>query len=147
MDLAGEIGSMGLWSARSTSTLSEAGDLPLASGRGVGFSTILAQNTDRLSQLDADGQARVAAEEFVASSLIFPVLKQLRESNQAWGPFAPGRHEQMFSSLLDGEVASQIARASSFPLVEQLARDLRRMSEGADSPSAGEAPRAVDLEG
>ncbi|MEM1422778.1 MAG: rod-binding protein [Planctomycetota bacterium] len=82
-------------------------------------------------QKRADAEARAAAEEFVAVALVQPILTQLRESNNAWGPFAPGAHEKQFGALLDAEYASRIARASGFGLVDRLANDLRRVASPA----------------
>ena len=76
----------------------------------------------------AQAESRAAAEEFVAVALVQPILTQLRESNNAWGPFAPGAHEKQFGSLLDAEYASRIAPASGFGLVARLASDLRRFA-------------------
>ncbi|GAB4544225.1 MAG: hypothetical protein Tsb0013_01160 [Phycisphaerales bacterium] len=75
----------------------------------------------------AEAQARATAQEFVAVALVQPILAQLRESNNAWGPFAPGAHEKQFGALLDAEYASRIARASGYALVDRLASDLQRM--------------------
>ena len=74
------------------------------------------------------GEAREAAEEFVAGALVLPVLKQLRETSSAWGPFAPGQHEKTFGGLLDQEIASRIVQASNFGLVDRLAHDLLKHS-------------------
>ncbi|TVQ59737.1 MAG: hypothetical protein EA379_10070 [Phycisphaerales bacterium] len=70
--------------------------------------------------------ARDAAEEFVAMAMIQPVLAQLRETNAAASPFAPGDAERRFGFLLDGEYARRIAKAQDFPLVDAVARDLLR---------------------
>lgn len=67
---------------------------------------------------------RRAAEEFVALSLVQPVLARLRADNQAWGPFAPGAHEKQFGPLIDAEIALRMTRASNFPLVDAVARQL-----------------------
>lgn len=70
--------------------------------------------------------ARKAAEELVAITFVEPVLKMLRETSQAAPPFAPGEGEREFGALRDAEFARQIVRAAHFPLVDRLARDLRR---------------------
>jgi Rod binding domain-containing protein len=72
----------------------------------------------------AKAEARATAEEFVAVALVQPLLAQLRESNNAWGPFAPGAHEKQFGAMLDAEYASRIARASGYGLVDRLSNDL-----------------------
>ncbi len=94
-----------------------------ASG-GPSFSSVLGRFKPDVATMSPEEKARAAAEEFVATSLVLPVLKQLRETNEAWGPFKPGRHEKVFGDMFDGEIASQIVSAQNFPLVDRLARDL-----------------------
>ena len=69
-------------------------------------------------------EAREAAEKLVAQTLILPVLKQLRESNEAAPPFAPTEGEKQFGALMDQQIAEDITKAAGFPLVDRLARDL-----------------------
>tara|TARA_R110000782_G_scaffold13976_14_gene40993 strand:+ start:1470 stop:1862 length:393 start_codon:yes stop_codon:yes gene_type:complete len=69
-------------------------------------------------------KAREAAEMLVSTTLIVPVLKQLRESNNAAEPFAPTQGEKQFGALLDHRLAYDIVKASNFPMVDRLARDL-----------------------
>lgn len=67
-------------------------------------------------------EAREAAEGLVATSFIKPILSQLRESNNAPPPFGPTSAEKQFGSLLDNELADEIARASQFPIVDRLVK-------------------------
>jgi hypothetical protein len=83
---------------------------------------------------DAKSQARQAAEEFVAQSLVLPILKSIREQNQAAPPFGPGPYEQNIGSLFDMEVATRLVKAQRFPIVDAVARNLLR--EKATAPSA-----------
>lgn len=76
-------------------------------------------------------RARSAAEEFVAQALVFPILKLMRETNQAAAPFAPGDYEKSIGSLHDVETAARIVRASNFPLVDAVARNLLKRQERA----------------
>jgi hypothetical protein len=69
--------------------------------------------------------ARDAAESFIASSLIQPILKQLRQTNNAAEPFAPGAAEKQFAPLMDQIWAEQMVRASHWPLVDRVAQHLR----------------------
>lgn len=98
---------------------------------------------DIRSQLatDATQRAREAAQDFVAIAFVAPVLKQLRDSNNAAPPFAPGAAEKQFGSLMDQQVARQVVRASHFPLVDRVARDLLRTGRATrpqtDLPTAG----------
>lgn len=74
----------------------------------------------------ADKKARETAEQLVAVVLVQPILKQLRESNQAAEPFKPTRGEQQFQGMLDAKLAQQITQSARFPLVERLTRDMRQ---------------------
>lgn len=74
----------------------------------------------------AEAKSRAVAQEFVSVAFIQPLLKQLRDTNQAWGPFQQGQAEKQFGAMLDAEYASRISRASTNTLVERLAQDLRR---------------------
>jgi Rod binding domain-containing protein len=85
---------------------------------------------------EAEGDRAVeAARSFVSTALVEPILKQLRETNEAWGPFKPGKHEAQFRSMLDARIAERVVSASEWPLVERLARDLRSRSETGDASS------------
>ena len=116
------------------------------SARRASFSSILSKFGDGFEHLSPAEKSRSVAEEFVASSLIFPILKELRQSNNAWGPFAQGRHEETFGAMLDIEIASQIVRASNFPLVDRLARDLLRHQEGKAAPTSSQGAGVLDQE-
>lgn len=89
--------------------------------RVIGTETAPAGTDEELSPKE---QARVAAEEFVALSLIQPIFKKMREMNDAAPPFAPGPAEKQFGALMDAEIAQRIVRASGFPVVDQVARNL-----------------------
>lgn len=80
-------------------------------------------------------QAEKTAREFVSMSLVQPILAQLRKTNAAWGPFKPGNHEQQFGPLIDAEVAMRITRASNFPIVDAVARNLMTHAEGGEKPA------------
>jgi Rod binding domain-containing protein len=54
-----------------------------------------------------------------------PMLKLLRDSNNAAPPFAPGPAEKQFRSLMDVELAQRIVNSANFPLVDALARRLK----------------------
>ena len=93
---------------------------------------------------------REAAEELVAMTLVQPILAQLRESSLAAEPFAPSEGEKRFGAMHDAQVARQIVRSSRFPLVEELARQMRERSgttEGLDDAQRddGEKPNRIDL--
>lgn len=90
-------------------------------GRPAPFQSILAPSR---VERTPEQKARDAAESFVAQALVLPVLKQLRESNRAATPFAPGPYERSIGSLFDAETAARIVRAERFPLVERVAQNL-----------------------
>lgn len=103
-----------------------AGDSENDSTRGTPrFAAILgrSQNTEDLTPQE---KARGAAQQFVAIALVQPILKQIRETNQAAPPFAPTGGEKQFQGLFDTEIAQRIVRAAHFPLVDRLAGDLLR---------------------
>lgn len=91
---------------------------------------------DVLSKFGGDGtpeeKARKAAEEFVASSLVKPVLQQLRESNKAQAPFAPGPYEKQFGPMMDNEIASRMVKSRGWGIVEAVERQLLKASGKAE---------------
>ena len=94
------------------------------------FSSILARDLSKPSS--PERSARESAEQLVAISLVQPVLKQLRDSDRAAPPFAPTQAERQFRSLMDAELAQRLVRASNFPLVDRLARDLLTRTQTTD---------------
>jgi len=81
-------------------------------------------------------QARKTAEEFVSLSLVQPVLAQLRKTNEAWGVFQPGAYEKQFGPLMDAEIAMRMTKASNFPLVDAVARNLLKFAQRSVNPEA-----------
>jgi hypothetical protein len=80
-----------------------------------------------LSRARADGPTtqqdiRAHAEEFVSSALVQPVLKLLRESNQAAAPFKPSAGEKSFRGMLDAAWANQLVRSGNWELVDRIAK-------------------------
>jgi len=82
---------------------------------------------------------RETAEELVAITLVQPVLAQMRESSFAAEPFAPTDAEKRFGAQYDAAIARQIVRSGRFPLVDQLARQMRLRSESAGLSRGAEA--------
>ncbi len=67
-------------------------------------------------------KAHEAAEQFVASSLVIPILATLRENTfNASGPFAPNLAEKRFGPVFDQHVADRVVQAANFPIVESIA--------------------------
>jgi len=78
---------------------------------------------------------RQAAEEFISMALVQPVLAQLRETNQASGPFAPGDAEKSFGPMLDAEIAHRMVKSSGWGLVDAVTT--RLMHNRAESGAEG----------
>lgn len=127
-----------------------------AGGMAMTFPGLLAQASRRAPSSAGDGtgvrpmepapmspdEARKSAEEFVSIALVQPVLAQLRKTNQAWGPFGPGAHEEQFGPLMDAEIGVRMTRASSFPLVDAVTRVLLRKQDdgGAATDDTKQSP-------
>lgn len=112
-------------------------------------SRLMAAATPARSSRQRDA-ARDAAESFVATALIQPILKQLRQTNNAAAPFAPGAFEKQFAPLMDQIWSEQMVRANNWPLIDTLAQRLREQTgvkpgstEKADGNTAGKAKREV----
>lgn len=71
-----------------------------------------------------EGKARAAAEEFVSMALVQPILKQMREANQAPPPFGPGQGEKNFGHIVDAQVARGIVQSSNFGVVGAIQQQL-----------------------
>lgn len=91
---------------------------------------------------DAKTEAREAAADFVAAALVEPVLKELRNSNQAAAPFAPGTGEKQFRGLMDAQMARRVTRAANFALVDRVAQMLLDHAAKAAGKPAVEVPSA-----
>ncbi|MEC9373764.1 MAG: hypothetical protein VYC34_07970 [Planctomycetota bacterium] len=95
------------------------------SEEGAGFGAVLGRY-ERRPEATPQEAAREAAEEFVAVSLVQPILASLREQNNAAEPFAPGDAERRFAPLWDAEIARRISKAEQFDIVDVVARQLLR---------------------
>ncbi len=73
---------------------------------------------------NTEADARDAAEQFVAKTFLEPLMKSVRESNQAAPPFAPTQAEKQFRAFADAQLAVEIVKRSDMPIVDRLARDL-----------------------
>ncbi len=121
------------------SPMSRVGSTPRASqAPNRGFGSTLG---GALRPVSGEEDARLAAEEFVAIAFVEPILKSLRESNQAVEPFAPSEAEKSFGPLLDAEISRRIVAKERYSLVDVVARRLLAASEGATH-----APAGVDLD-
>lgn len=93
-------------------------------GRESDFASLLGKATSPDTSRTPEQSARQAAEQFVALTFVQPLLKQLRESNSAAAPFAPGEGEKQFQGLIDADIAQRMVSRSNFPLVDRLTSDL-----------------------
>jgi Rod binding domain-containing protein len=105
-------------------------DLPGILAAQSSFSSILGRAGADPHRSPVD-KAREAAEQFVAQTLILPMLKQFRDSDRTPPPFAPSQGEKQFRALMDAELAQRIAKAQRFPLVDRLAQDLLKKAAAA----------------
>jgi len=136
---------------RAHTTSRPAGTLAPAPPPGVGvgplerqrdFASVISRDAQRHDHDNAN-QSRSAAEDFVAIAFLEPLLAQLRQSNRAQPPFAPGPAEKQFGQLMDRVTARRLARASGFALVDRLERDLRR---DPDRGAAAAARPPIDID-
>lgn len=101
-------------------------------------------------KLSSNDPAHDAAQSFIATALIQPILKQLRQTNNAAEPFAPGEFEKQFAPLMDQIWSEQVTRSGNWPLVEAVAQHLREQAglkpaarrELSDEPNTGTDFRA-----
>lgn len=91
-------------------------------------------------------KARDAAQQFVAQVFVQPVLKQLRDTNQAAAPFGPTDAEKTFRGQLDADLAQRIVRSTNWPLVDRLAQDmLVRSGQASAARPASPSASTLDL--
>lgn len=83
--------------------------------------------------------AQQAAEQFVATALVEPILKQLRESSSAPPPWGPGPGEKPFQAMADTALADRLVAGGRWPIVERLARGMRQHSSAAPPPTQSHA--------
>ena len=103
------------------------------------FADVLAIANRGMVLKDEAEQHREAAEKLVATTLVEPILKQLREANNTPPPFGPGAGEKQFRSLGDAHAAREIVRSSRFELVDRLAQDLRAHAQRSNTSPAERA--------
>lgn len=87
-------------------------------------------------------EARLVAEQLVASTLVLPILSQARNDPFKSDLFHGGKGEEMFGSQLDTILAERITSSSRMPIVDAVYRSITRTPQ----PS-GVAGRGVDIHG
>lgn len=102
------------------------------------FAAILSRGMERpgAKQATPQEQAKDAARQLVSIALVQPLLSQLRETSQAAPPFAPTSAERQFRAMSDAQIAQDIVKASNFPLVDVLARQMLAKLDGGTRPDA-----------
>ena len=102
------------------------------------FAAILSRSMDHpgATQATPQEQAKDAARQLVSIALVQPLLSQLRETSQAAPPFAPTSAERQFRAMSDAQLAQDIVKASNFPLVDVLARQMLAKLDGGKRPDA-----------
>jgi hypothetical protein len=88
---------------------------------------------------DEQKQAREAAEELVARSLVQPLLARMRESRDAAPPFGPGEFDKTFGGLMDAEMANRLTRAGNWALIDRVTESL--IARSAAKATEGEGVR------
>ncbi len=94
------------------------------------FTQVMGQEIDRIRGKADPAKVREAAENFVSIALVQPVFKQLRSTNNTAAPFAPTKAEQQFQSMIDARLAQKMVKSSNWPLVDRLAQDMLKRSQG-----------------
>lgn len=74
-------------------------------------------------------RARRAAEQFVATTFLMPILKEIRAQNRAAPPFGPTEAEKSLGPLMDAQLADRMVRSRQFGIVDRIAADLRQMEQ------------------
>jgi hypothetical protein len=88
------------------------------------------------SEGDADDKARRAAEQFVSTTFILPILKELRAQNRAAPPFGPTQAEKTLGPMMDAQLADRMVRSGQFALVDRVAAELRGVERRESEPGA-----------
>ncbi len=118
----------------------EIGDPSIARQQSIenqaSFSSVLsrAQTRPDKANQSPEQKAREAAEQLVATALVQPVLKQLRETNNAAEPFKPNSAERSFGQMMDTQLSQRIVGSKSWALVGRVAQTL--MKRGAATSKA-----------
>jgi len=91
------------------------------------FTSVIARAKNAAGR-DRTKAAREAAEQFVASALVQPILSQLRTTNWAAEPFTPTPGERTFQQMTDAQTAITLVRKTRWGLVDRIAEAIERRS-------------------
>lgn len=94
------------------------------------FASVLSRAQTRPDKVNQtpEQKAREAAEQLIATALVQPVLKQLRETNNAAEPFKPNSAERSFGQMMDTQLSQRIVGSKSWALVDRVAETLMKRS-------------------
>lgn len=116
----------------------------LSSDDQKAFTQIMGREIEKIRGKVDPAKVREAAENFVSIALVQPVFKQLRSTNNAAAPFAPTKAEQQFQSMIDARLAQRLVKSSNWPLVDRLAQDMLKKSQGGSAiPPAADDPSMI----
>lgn len=103
------------------------------------FASVLSRAGISPSKKDQSPQdkAREAAQQLVSTALVQPILKQLRENNNAAEPFKPNSAEKSFGQMMDAQLSQRIVTAKGWALVDRVAD---RLLQKAGLPKVNEQP-------
>jgi Rod binding domain-containing protein len=96
-----------------------------AQARQTDFASVIARSKNAAGR-DHKQAAREAAEQFVASALVQPILAQLRSTNWAAAPFAPTSGERTFQQMADAQTAIGLVRRTKWTIVDRIAESIER---------------------
>jgi Rod binding domain-containing protein len=94
------------------------------------------------NSMSPEQRAREGAEQLVSVALVQPVFKQLREANEAAGPFAPGKSERTFRGMMDAQLSQHVVKSGHWGLVDRVAQMLLRKQGQGQSPVSAAEPQA-----
>ena len=80
------------------------------------------------SDADREDRVRTAAEQFVSSAFLAPLLALVRDASISEGPFSPGAAERRFGPMLDQHLADRVVQSGNFPLVTKLEEHMRGLA-------------------
>jgi Rod binding domain-containing protein len=134
-----------------------------AGGDGKDFSQLMTRRMKQLAARGADQkeQASKAAQQFVSTALVMPMLKQMRSSTFKSEYFHGGHGEDAFGPQLDQILADRIVQRMSTPqqdstdgparqglgLVDAVYRRILRQTDQADTNASAFKRKKVDTHG
>lgn len=114
-------------------------------GPAQDFSKVIGRmNPDEMTP---EQRAAEGAQQLVSVALVQPVLKSLRESNNAAGPFAPSQGERTFRGMMDATLAQRLVTGGHWGLVDHVARTLLSKEQGSAASKTAEPSADARIDG